>query len=171
MNSKTKKIAMGGILTALTVLAVFSASFAPSGKISIYVLASFFTAISIIHSDIKFGLLFYITTSVLSWIVLPNKMAVVPYIGFFGWYGIVKALIEKLNRRSLEWIIKIIIMNLVMVAAFFFFQSFLPEIDLSKPWIWPVILVLLQVIYVIYDYVFTLIIDYYYRRFYNKFKN
>jgi hypothetical protein len=167
---RTKRIAFGGILTALTVIAVFAAAYVPSGKLSVYVLASFFTAVFVIHFGAKFGLLFYITASLLSWILLPDKMAVVPYAGFFGWYGIVKSYIEKLNKLLLEWILKIVIMNLVFAVGYFLVRSFLPQIDFSSPWIWGGF-ILLQIAFVVYDYVFTMVINVYYRRFYSKFGN
>lgn len=170
MNQKTGKIAIGGILAALTVIVVIAASFVPTGKASLYVLASFLTAIFIIHTDLKYGILFYIVSSLLIWIILPEKIAVIPYVGFFGWYAIVKALIEKLNKRFLEWLIKILLFNALAVTSFFLFQSLLPKIDYSNPIVLLTTVAPLEVIFVIYDYVFTLIIDFYYKRFYNKIK-
>ena len=54
----------------------------------------FFIAASIMESGIRAGWLFYAAASLAGFIVVPEKLALVPYI-VFGFYGIAKYYIEK----------------------------------------------------------------------------
>ena len=167
MKNKTKNIALVGILSTLAVIGLLITSYVPTGKLSIYAIVSFLTAIIIINAGLKYGFLFYIVVSTLAMILIPDKVAILPYVGIFGWYGIFKFIVEKLKRMSLEIIIKLTVMNIIVWAGYFLFQSMIPALDFTKFAVWAGI-ILLQPVFIIYDYVFTLVIDFYYRKFYNR---
>jgi hypothetical protein len=157
---KTKKIALNGILGALAVICLILASILPTNRISLYALSSFFVAVSIIESGVKAGWIFYVTTSLLALIIIPEKLGIIPYVVFFGMYGIVKYYIERLNKAVIEYVIKFIYFNICVMIAFFTVRE-LFSINVSTSLSWWILIILLEVIFFLYDFVYTLFINYY----------
>ena len=62
-------------------------------------------------------LLIYITTSVLSILLLPDKFSAVLYLIFGGVYPILKQKLEKNLPVILSWLLKAVYFNAVLVAA------------------------------------------------------
>jgi uncharacterized membrane protein len=159
----TKKIALSGIMGALAVVCLLLAAILPTSTLAFYALSSFFISIIIIEFNSRAGLLFYLATSLLSVAIVPDKMAIVPYVLFFGLYGFVKFYIEKLNKLIPEYILKLLFFNICLAAAYFLVRYFFVENITSKlPW-W-VLIAGLEVVFVIYDYTYTLFIIYYSHR-------
>lgn len=166
-RSNTKKIALNGILGALTLICLFLAAILPTNRLAFYALSSFFISIAIIESGIKAGWLFYAATALLALIILPEKLGLVPYVIFFGFYGIAKYYIERLNKLIPEYIIKFAYFNLCLGIAWLLIrQLFVAEITVKLPWF--VIVIALELIFLIYDLVYTMFIAYYRDKLKNK---
>lgn len=156
----TGKIALNGILGALALICLFLATVLPTNRLSLYALSSFFISVVIVESGIKAGWLFYVSTALLALIILPEKLGLVPYIIFFGFYGILKYYIEKLDKLILEYILKFIYFNLCIGTAWLLIrQFFIAEITVRLPWF--VVIIVLEIIFLIYDFVYTLFVAYY----------
>jgi hypothetical protein len=159
-SGKTKKIALNGILGAVAVICLLLAVIMPTSRISLYALSSFFVAVSIIESGARAGWLFYAATSLLTLIIVPDKLGIVPYAIFFGLYGIIKFYIEKLDRIVLEYILKFAFFNACMgIATWVARDLFGFAVSSKLPW-W-VLIIALEVVFFIYDYVYTLFVAYY----------
>lgn len=159
-SKKTFKIALSGILGALAVICLFLATVLPTSRLSLYALSSFFISIVVIEAGIKAGWLFYIATTLLSVILVPDKLEIIPYAVFFGVYGVIKCYIEKINKLILEYLLKFAYFNLCMaVAVLFIRQVFMESIQIQLPW-WAIIAAL-EVVFLIYDVVYTMFIAYY----------
>lgn len=107
-SMKTRTAALGGILLALSVATLFFASFVPGVELTIYAVSSVYTAIMIIETNSKGGGIFYIASGILALLLIPNKAAVLPYLFFFGIYGIVKYYIEKIGKLPVEICLKLL---------------------------------------------------------------
>ena len=105
MNNATraKKITLSGILLGFTVICVFLASVLPTSRLSLYAVSSLFTSIIIIEFGSKAGWTFYAASAVLSAVLIP-RLEVLPYIVFFGVYGLLKLYFERRQSRVLEYI-------------------------------------------------------------------
>lgn len=159
-SKKTFRIALNGILGALTVISLFLATVLPTNRLSFYALSSFFISIVIIENGKKAGWLFYAATSLLAVILVPNKLEIIPYIIFFGIYGLIKYHIEKINKLLVEYILKFAYFNLCLsVAVLFISQVFEDSIKIALPW-W-LIIAALEVVFLVYDLVYTMFIVYY----------
>jgi len=159
-SKKTYKMALSGILGALAVICLFLATVLPTSRLSFYALSSFFISIVIIETGTKAGWLFYIATSLLSVILVPNKLEIIPYVIFFGIYGIIKYHIEKINKLIVEYILKFTYFNLCMAAAVLFIrQVFIESIKIQLPW-W-LIIAAFEVVFLVYDLAYTMFIAYY----------
>lgn len=156
----TKRLSVSGILISLTVIVLFLATSLPINKLSLFALSSFFVAVIIIEFGVGLGWVFYFSSCLLAFIVVPNKIELIPYLLFFGAYGILKFYIEKLNKILLEYILKLAIFNAYMLVSLLIIKKFfLDNINLNLPW-W-IIITGVEAAFIIYDYVYTLFIQYY----------
>jgi hypothetical protein len=160
-KKSTLRVATGGVLLALSIATLFSATFIPGVELTLFTFSSFYVAFIIIESDLKGGILFYVASLLLGAILIPNKGALLPYAMFFGLYGIVKLLIEKIKKIPIELILKLVFFNISYAIGLLFFKElFLGNIDLPNLAL-PVLLVGAQVFFLFYDYLFTLVIGFY----------
>lgn len=160
-SMSSKSLSLGGILTALTVVSVFFADIMPTNTLSLYALSSFFVSVVLIEIGVKASWVFYFATSLLSFIIVPDKTMVIPFISFFGVYGIIKHYLEKCSNRAVEYIIKIIFFNANVVLAYFLIKALFEAQTLFRGAPLWAVLIILQVIFLVYDYIYTLFIQYY----------
>lgn len=82
------------------------------------IIASLLILFTVIELDKKWAFGCYAATSVLSLVLIANKEAVIYYVAFFGYYPIVKAILEgRKMPRILEYFLKFLIFNVTMVLA------------------------------------------------------
>lgn len=163
-HKKTRAVAIGGVFLALSLATLFVATFIPGIELTMYAFSSFYVAFIIMESGIKGGVSFYIASLLLAAILVPNKGALLPYAMFFGLYGIVKYLIEKIKIIPVEMILKLIFFNIsYMIGLLFFKELFLGNISLPDMAL-PILIVGAQAFFLFYDYLFTLIIGFYLSR-------
>ena len=168
---KSGNITLGGILIALTIIILYSASILPVSTISVLTIASAIVPVCIIRSDIIS--VFFIPLNI--WLL---------YTLIFGGYGIVKYFIERLRKEKVEIILKFIYYNVIFILAVILAKAIL-GIDvllaaekiiskyiavngrlLSGVLYWAIG----AVVYYLYDYAMTLIITFYMERIHNKIK-
>lgn len=160
MPMSVKRITLSGVLIALGVLCIFLASILPSGRLSLYALSSFLGAVIIVEAGIKYGWLLYLLTVLLSLILIPVKTAIFPYLLFFGPYGVIKCHLEKIQNKYIAGVLKFIFFNCCLFGAYgLFFYKLNLESYFKTPLI--VVFLVLQVVFGVFDFVFTGIIDYY----------
>jgi hypothetical protein len=121
----------------------------------------------ILEIGVKWGWMSYACVALLSLLITPSMEAKVLFIAFFGYYPVLKALIERLRKIWLEWIIKLAVFNLTMIGAYWIMLTFLGlpadsfEIfGLDLPF---VILAIGNVAFVLYDIALTGVITTYLR--------
>lgn len=170
----SKKLAYGGIATAL-ILSVISLSYLmPTADLTLFTLSSLFIAILIIEADIKTGLMAYAAASILITAIFGIYFSV-PFMILFGIYPIIKGLVESRFKRIFAFIFKgVYFGSISIIVAFIFFD--VPKAVLSK-WnqfipgdtflqirtIWPVVLISVGVLF-IYDFALSLLIEFFQNR-------
>lgn len=159
-----KRMALGAVLAALTVITLWIGNIIPVNRISLYALSSFYVGIIVIEYGIGWGWILYAVSALLSFIIVPDKIDIVPYVTFFGLFGVVKCYIERIGKAVVEYILKLLFFNANLAAAVFlaswlmggtFYESIAEKLPL-----WLFILIL-QPVFIIYDYVYTMFIVYY----------
>jgi hypothetical protein len=136
------------------------ASILPTSRISLYAIGSFFVSVIVMEFGVKSAWVFYAVTCLTSVFVVPEKTAVIPFALFFGAYGIVKYHIEKIGKIITEYVLKYLYFNVCLFLAVFLVKElFLESIRIDFPW-W-IVIVVLEVVFIIYDYVYTLFVRYY----------
>ena len=117
----------------------------------------------------------YAAASILALLIIPSKEAAVLYAVFFGYYPILKAVLEKkLRQRVIEWIVKLVLFLGVMSASYYLMIRFMgiefEEIDRYGKAAVPLLLLLGAVAFVGYDFCLTLFVGEYLRRWQRRFQ-
>lgn len=158
---KTNTIALGGILLALTMVFLFGASFVPGVELTLYALSSLFVAVMIIEKGPKQALLLYAAAVVLGFVLIPNKLGILPYACLFGYYGILKFYIEKIKSPVAQVAIKAAFFLVMIYLAFFATAGLLMGTIQMPAYPAAVIFVAGVIFLMLYDTIFTLAIRIY----------
>lgn len=177
IQMSAKNMALGGVLTALTLVILYLTLLIPTNTLTLLTLASFMVPVALMKGSIKTSIMVYVSSSILSLLLLPFNIALL-YIVFFGCYGIIKYFIERLDHLPLEWLLKLIFFNIIFFISLQVILTFIDpktfsglEILISKylpgvPYAnWIVLWFLGQCAFGIFDYALTLLIDFYYTHF------
>lgn len=162
---KAKDLALGGILTALTIVTLFISILIPINTFAILTISSCFVPIAIMRSNVKIGILVYLASSIIGFFLVPLDI-MIPFILYFGIYGLVKFYIEKLRNMPLEIVLKLVFSNIMIFIGYILFTKFVSPINIDFP-IW-LLIILAQIAFIIFDYALTLIITFYISKFHNK---
>jgi hypothetical protein len=160
-NNSSKTVALGGVLLALSLVTIFLAGIAPGAELTLYALSSFYVALLILKTSVINGLIFYVASFLLALVLVPNKLAALPYDMFFGYYGIIKFYIEKLDKQLLEIILKLVCFNIIWGIGIYFFKGLILG-NINLPEFSNIVLIVgAQLMFLLYDYIYTLVIAYY----------
>ncbi|MBO4339146.1 MAG: hypothetical protein K5755_03795 [Clostridiales bacterium] len=116
--NKSSKTALGGIIAAVSVVLMFLTSVIPTLTYAVPAAAGLLLLIMVIEIDKKWATVVYIAVSILSALLIADKEAATMYIAFFGYYPIVKQPIEKHLNKYISWIVKVLIFNASILAAY-----------------------------------------------------
>lgn len=155
-----KDLALAGIMTAVTVVILFAAVILPNMKIVCYGLSSLPMAALLLETNKRTGVMFYIATAALAMVLLPDKLAALPYVTVLGLYGLIKSIAERFPNRVVEWTIKGIYFNATLfLYGFLVYKLFMPDLEFPIP-LWAVILCA-EGLFVAYDYIYSICVWYY----------
>ena len=118
MNNVSYKVALGGVISSLCLLAMFLTSVAPFLYLTLPMIAGALITIIVVEVNMSWAFLTYVAVSLLSIFVTPNKEAAVIFILFFGHYPIIKQKLESIHIKLLKWILKFIIFNICIVIDY-----------------------------------------------------
>ena len=116
---KTSKIALSAVFAALSVALMALVSIIPNLELALPAISGLFVAVIVIEVDKKWALGVWAAVSLLSLIVVPNKAAAIIYAVFFGYYPVLKSVLESKTPRAVEYIIKILTFSVVMSLSYF----------------------------------------------------
>lgn len=152
MNN-TKKVVFCGLMAALATVIMLVAYF-PYLTYAIPAIASLAIMVSLIEIGVKWSFMTYLA-SVLPIFLLCENEAKLLYIVFFGFYPMLKVIIEKINNKTFEWIIKLLVFNLVVIATYFILSSVvgvrIDEISFVGGYTVALLLLLGNIVFVLYD--------------------
>ncbi|MBE6533367.1 MAG: hypothetical protein E7678_00125 [Ruminococcaceae bacterium] len=171
-SSSIKQLTFSAMLAALGVIFLGIGALLEVLDISMAVIASFCVIIAVIEYGKGTPWMVYGAISILSFLLIPNKLPAIFFALFFGFYPIIK---EKLERKNkvICWVLKEIIFNvclaIIMLLYFLlFFQGF--AIAIPLPWLIVAAVLLCEAIFVLYDIALTRIITFYVIKLRHRFK-
>lgn len=158
MKNKTKNTAVCGLMTALSVVLMMLTTLIP---VFMYVIPIVTGIIVLFVADVsnkKWGAGVYFSTAFLSLLLITDKEAALTYALFFGYFPLIKESIEKLPK-ALAWILKIVLFNIAAVGigviSFYVFGISGDEYDEFGKFTIPILLIMANVAFVLYDFCLT----------------
>ncbi len=108
---------MAGLATAVMLLSYF-----PYFTYAIPAVAGLFIMVLVIEIDCKWAAMAYIASALLVFLLAEPESKLM-YVFLFGYYPILKAVTEKIRKPLLEWIIKIAVFNVAVIAIYLVFSK------------------------------------------------
>ena len=165
MRSKAAKVALCGVVSALSVVLMLMTGIVP---IALPALAGCLTIAIVAETNVRYGFAVYCVVSVLAILLTPDREAILFYILFFGYYPTLYGLLMRIKRKPLRVLAKFGVFNLAMALetalAVWVLQIPLSEMEVLGKWSIPILAVMLNVVFVLYDYSMNGLIVLYIRR-------
>lgn len=169
--SKSVRLAFCGIITALSTLLMFLTGIITIGTYTLPALSGLLLSVVVIEAGPSWAWAVYCATSVLSFLIAPDKEAVLLFIIFFGYYPILKLYIEKLQNKLLSYVLKFIVFNISVITAFYIsvYLMSVPKESFTVfgvylPWMF---LIIGNITFALYDFAFSNLIGLYFQRYHN----
>lgn len=166
------KVSLGGIVAALSLVLMFLTSVIPFGTYAFPAFAGILTVLIVFNLGYGYAFAIYLITAVLSFLLVTDKEAALYYAAFLGYYPIIKGLIERISSKVVQYIIKIVLFNAAMIAAFYIGIKILsvPEESFNLfgvylPWLF---LLIGNIIFVLYDLCITRLVTLYLLKWHNR---
>lgn len=160
------KVALGGIMGALS-LVFMLLTVIPVGSYALPAVAGAVLIPVVIEAGIGTGWMVYGAVALLSLIIAPDMEAKVLFLSFFGYYPILKSVLERIHKRWIEWLVKLAIFNSAMILSYvlllFVFHLSMDEFIFGGVNLIFVFLLIGNVVFLIYDLALTSVISSYFR--------
>jgi len=129
----------------------------------------------VLEEEIGLAFLMFAAVSLLSLLLMPDRLMVIPYIIFFGHYGIGKFFIEThIRDKIVRYIVKLLYYNVALILVYLIAQvvssQALDNLIAFNISLW-LLIPLAEIAFVLYDFLFTKVTGYYFnnmRRFLMK---
>ncbi len=171
---KSYTIALCALISALSFVMLMLTSLIPVGTYAFPCIAGAFLAVVVIEAGYASALAVYAVVSVLSFLLVSDKEAVLYYAIFLGFYPVLKGLVERINSKVIQYSLKFIVFNVSMIGAFFVSIRLLsvPKesfelFGVYLPWLF---LLIGNVVFLVYDLCLSRIITEYVLKWRNKLK-
>ncbi len=183
VNKKLKNLTVGALLSALGVAIIALGGVIEIFDLTVAALASFLCVFAVIELGGIYPWLIYAVTSVLSIILIPTNIGAWCYALFFGYFAIVKEKLEGKLKKPIAWVIKMLIGNAAFAILLFGFGTItygtglgfaelvnkVFETDAGTAMA-VVVILMVEAVFVVYDFALTTIITFYIRKLRHRFK-
>lgn len=160
MSKSVRQITLCAIFTAFSVVFVYISSIFPTGQLGFSAVASLFVIAAVVEYNVKGGLMVYIASSVLCFLLVPDKTSLLIYVLFFGYYPLVKLFAERLKSRAASYALKLIILNAALCLLVFLFSVTIFDLKyISNSYI--ILFLAVNIVFVIFDMGLTQVIGFY----------
>lgn len=159
----SKIIAYSGVATALSVVMLFLGSIFWVLGYTMPLVASLVMIILLDSISQKSALLTFISTSIISFILLNDKECVLLYILFFGYYPLIRDKINDIKPKFLSYLLKFITFNAAMVLTqvLCVYVFGIPFDDMLGKWGIVLFVLCLNLVFVVFDKLYTLLLKLY----------
>lgn len=159
-QSNTKKLAVSGMMTALTVMLLLLSNIIAIGTYTFPAAAGILILILSYAAGKSYAWSGFTAVSLVSFLLCSDKETVLCFVLFFGYYPLLKDNAEKIPVKLLSYLVKLVIFNgaaaaVYLLAAYVFaipqdFELFGVNMPLA-------FLITFNIIFLIYDYALTLL--------------
>ncbi len=155
----SKVIAYSGVASALSVVMLFLGSMIWVLAYTMPLIASLIMIVLLNSVTKKSALLTFVATSVISFVLLSDKECVLIYVLFFGYYPLIRDKINDLKPKILSYFLKFLTFNAAMaltqILCIYVFG--IPFDDMFGKWGILVFILCLNLVFVVFDKLYTLL--------------
>lgn len=116
---QSSKCAIGGIVAALSLVLMISVAVIPFMTYALPAIAGALIAFVVTEINRKWAFGVYVSVAVLGLFLVPDKEVAVMYLALFGYYPILKSIIDKKLPKALAWVIKVLVFLVTMVVSYY----------------------------------------------------
>ncbi len=169
------KTALGGMISALSLTIMLLTAVIPYLTYALPAISGALLVLMVIEINKKWAFCAYAAISILSFLILPDKEAAMMYVAFFGYYPVLKPLLEsKISNNKLCWIIKGLVFNVAVVIAYLVIVNVfgIPLEEMEEYGKWGIVILLLMgnVMFVLYDICITRLVTLYLKKWQKRFR-
>lgn len=168
------KTAIGGIIAALSIVSLMLTAVIPTLTYALPAFAGILLILVVIEVDKKWAMGVYVVVGILSMLLVADKEAAIMYVMFFGYYSILKAVLENKLNKVICWIVKFAVFNVAVILAFlivtYIFKIPFDEMSGLGKWSAWILLLIGNFVFLIYDILLTRLISLYMIRLHKSFK-
>lgn len=163
MARKSTQVAMGGIASALCLLLMLM-TMIPLTTYTMPALAGIILVVVVVENGYNTAWMVFVAVALLSLFICPQKDAAMIFLGFFGYYPILKGKLEKIKSRALEYVVKYSIFNVAIILTYlviiyaFGITEVLEEMGSLGKYTAIATLAMGNVVFAVYDYALSKII-------------
>ena len=159
------KVSLGGAVAALSLVLMLLTSIIPFGTYAFPAFAGILLVLLVFNLGYAYAFAVYFVTAALSFLLVTDKEAALYYALFLGFYPILKGVIERIPSKPVQYIVKLALFNVCMIAAFYIGITLLsiPKESFNLfgvylPWVF---LILGNIVFIIYDLCITRLVTLY----------
>ena len=162
---RSGKLAFAGVICALSVTCMLL-TVMPTMEIGLPALAGCLLVLPVIELGVRYGFLCYGATAFLALLLAPSLEAKVLFIVFFGYYPVLKALIERIRSCILQWTVKFAVFNTTVCGAYWLLVKVFTVIPMDEftvfgIYVWGAFVLIGNVVFMVYDWALTRLISAY----------
>lgn len=169
---RTKCITLCGLMAALASTFMLTSYF-PYLTIAIPAMAGLFVMVSVIELGVKWAIPTYLSSAVIVFLIAEPEAKLL-YILFFGYYPIIKAVMEKQKSRVLEYLVKFLIFNTAIILTYGVFAGIfgisLDDFGDFGKYTALILLAAANIVFIIYDKAVSQLAGFYMYRLHNTVK-
>ncbi|MBQ8287569.1 MAG: hypothetical protein IJX76_02215 [Clostridia bacterium] len=159
---KTRVLALSSLFVALSVVILYLGCFLEVLDLTVAAVASLLVLLAVIEMGKGTAAMVWLATSILAFLLLPNKFIAVEYAFLMGCYPLVKALAERLPR-VISWVVKLVFVNIAL-AVMVVLGHFVFAYPIESVWLLVGTFVLATVTGVVFDIALTRLLTLYLMR-------
>ena len=157
------RVSLTAMFASMSLLFLYLASVLPTMRITMYFLSSVFVMGLVLEEEIGLAFLMFVADSLLSLLIMPDILRVVPYVLFFGHYGIGKYFIQTHVRdKIVNYILRLLYYNIALVLIYLLAKEVVFKDILSSGVAFWLLVILAEIAFVIYDFLFAKVTAYYF---------
>ncbi len=169
---KSKKVALCGVLAALSAVLLFFTGIIPVATLALPAIAGCLLIPVVAEIGTAWGFGLYAVCAALAFFVSPDREAALFYLLFFGHYPVLIGVIGRIKNRAARYGVKLLVFNAAVIA-----ETLLSIFVLGIPWetisflgrATPVVLlVLANVVFLMYDRAMDGLILLYFKKFHDR---
>ncbi len=160
-RGKANKSSLIVMFSVLTLFFVYLANIVPVLRVVFYFISAVFILGILMEHKTAAALISFAVVLFLGFLIVPDKSGMLPYMFFFGHYGIFKYFVDEGTSGATNIVLKLVYFLVGAALIYFFGGGFmLAEMPFTPP-VW-LLAIVASVIFLLFDWLFSKLAAWYY---------